>query len=123
MKRWFQFSKILFSILLILLSFSSFTEQKKLQICSITINSSQEIETFKEHLDPEKFEFIELVPQKEREVTVPTEIPSERGVIELPFDGLWQISPESNIAEQLEYEAPVSMEISTESDAMEQPRI
>lgn len=36
------------------------------QVCSITINSSDEIETFKKYLPEEDFEFIELVPSNER---------------------------------------------------------
>ena len=32
------------------------------KVCSITINSSDEIETFKKYLNPENFEFVELVP-------------------------------------------------------------
>jgi len=35
----------------------------KYQVCSITINSPDEIETFKEFLSPEDFEFVELLPQ------------------------------------------------------------
>ena len=34
----------------------------KYQVCSITINSSSEIETFKEFLSPTDFDFIELLP-------------------------------------------------------------
>lgn len=34
----------------------------KYQVCSITINSPDEIEAFKEHLSPDNFEFIELLP-------------------------------------------------------------
>ena len=59
MTKWFQFFFVLF------FTCSSYAEQKKLQVCSVTINSSEEIETFKEHLNPEKFEFIELVPQED----------------------------------------------------------
>ena len=50
---------------LIFQTFSSYSEQRKLQVCSVTINSSQEIETFRERLDPEMFEFIELVPEEQ----------------------------------------------------------
>ena len=62
---------------LIFQTFSAYGEQRKLQVCSVTINSSQEIETFRERLDPEKFEFIELVPQEseqEQEPSGPIEI-------------------------------------------------
>ena len=62
-----------FVFFLIFPSFSSHGTQRKLQVCSITINSSQEIETFKEYLNPEEFEFIELVPQQQ-EATGPIEI-------------------------------------------------
>ena len=36
---------------------------KRYKVCSITINSSEEIETFREYLPEEYFEFIELVPK------------------------------------------------------------
>ena len=35
---------------------------KKYKVCSITVNSSEEIETFKEYLPEEHFEFMETVP-------------------------------------------------------------
>ena len=37
--------------------------QGKYQVCSITINSANEIEAFRAHLPEEHFEFVELVPQ------------------------------------------------------------
>ncbi|MDE0118693.1 MAG: hypothetical protein OXM55_01635 [Bdellovibrionales bacterium] len=53
-------------IILLLFSFWSFFSLAKYQICSITINSSDEIEIFKKHLSGSgHFEFIELVPLSE----------------------------------------------------------
>ncbi|MCY4320921.1 MAG: hypothetical protein OXC37_00730 [Bdellovibrionaceae bacterium] len=49
---------------LVFLIFSSpLISLAKYQVCSITINSSDEIEVFKKFLDPEDFEFVELLPQ------------------------------------------------------------
>ncbi len=53
-KKW------IFYFYCFLFSFPAFA---KYQVCSITINSADEIEVFKEHLSPEKFEFVELLPQ------------------------------------------------------------
>lgn len=39
--------------------------EKKYTVCSLTINSSEERELFKRKLDPEKFRFVELVPEDE----------------------------------------------------------
>jgi len=41
----------------------------KYQVCSITINSSDEIEVFKEHLSPVNFEFVELLPASQESYT------------------------------------------------------
>ena len=38
----------------------------KYQVCSITINSADEIQTFKKHLNPQDFEFVELVPLSQK---------------------------------------------------------
>ena len=45
-----------------LLSFPP-TASGKYQVCSITINSPDEIRAFKQHLSPESFEFVELLPK------------------------------------------------------------
>ena len=50
------------SILFLVLSFWSFVVVAKYQVCSITINSADEIEVFKKHLGTKDFEFTELVP-------------------------------------------------------------
>ena len=39
----------------------------KYQVCSITINSSSEIEVFKQFLSPDEFQFVELLPSKVNE--------------------------------------------------------
>ena len=44
--------------------FFSFSALARYQVCSITINSSDEIETFKEFLPETEFEFVELLPSK-----------------------------------------------------------
>ena len=48
---------------LILLGLAPLAAQGKYQVCSITINSSDEIKAFREYLPEEHFEFVELVPQ------------------------------------------------------------
>jgi len=46
------------------LVFSPLLSLARYQVCSITINSSDEIETFKEFLPVQDFEFVELLPSK-----------------------------------------------------------
>ena len=48
---------------LIFLGLIPFTAQGKFQVCSITINSVDELNTFRAHLPEEHFEFVELIPQ------------------------------------------------------------
>ena len=52
-------------LLVFLMGWLSFAGAKY-QVCSITINSSDEIEMFKKHLDPHDFEFVELVPLSQK---------------------------------------------------------
>ena len=51
-----------FGLLLMLSLFWSYTAVAKYKVCSITINSADEIEVFKQQLGTQDFEFIELVP-------------------------------------------------------------
>ena len=48
---------------LLLLGLIPLVAQGKYQVCSITINSTDEIKAFREYLPEEHFEFVELVPQ------------------------------------------------------------
>lgn len=57
----------MFFIFLKILLYSSFVSAKY-QVCSITINSSDEIETFKEFLSPQDFDFLELLPSEVNEL-------------------------------------------------------
>lgn len=59
-----SFYKLFFlrSTLVLLFSFWSCFALTKYQVCSITINSADEIEMFKNNLSSEHFEFVELVP-------------------------------------------------------------
>ena len=41
--------------------------RRKYTVCSITINSSEEIEAFREHLPKEHFDFVELLPLEKKE--------------------------------------------------------
>ena len=50
------------NLFLLFFSFCPFFAQAKYQVCSITINSADEIEMFKKNLSPNHFEFVELVP-------------------------------------------------------------
>ena len=52
------------SLGLFIFVFSSFSSLARYQVCSITINSADEIETFKEFLPSQDFEFVELLPSK-----------------------------------------------------------
>ena len=55
--------KVVFKLtLLILFSFWSSLSIAKYQVCSITINSADEIEVFKDQLGTRDFDFVELVP-------------------------------------------------------------
>ena len=47
----------------LLIIFPSFSAPVKYQVCSITINSADEIKMFRSHLSPERFEFVELLPK------------------------------------------------------------
>ena len=53
---------IKFGLLLMLSLFWSYAAVAKYKVCSITINSADEIEVFKQQLGTQDFEFIELVP-------------------------------------------------------------
>ena len=50
-------------VVFFLLIFFGFPAFSKYQVCSLTINSSDEIRTFRKHLPKEDFDFVELVPQ------------------------------------------------------------
>ena len=56
-----QIMKKISLILVLLIIFPSVA--KKLQVCSITLNSDNEIQIFKKHLSSKAFSFIELAPQ------------------------------------------------------------
>jgi len=53
-------------ILFLFFYFWSYASLAKYQVCSITINSSDEIEMFRKHLGSKDFNFIELVPLSEK---------------------------------------------------------
>ena len=55
---------MLYKLVLFLSLFYSSLALAKYQVCSITINSPDEIETFKQFLSPKDFEFVELLPAK-----------------------------------------------------------
>ena len=58
--------KMIFKLILFFLfSFWSYLSIAKYQVCSITINSDDEIKAFKSHLGTKDFEFVELVPFSE----------------------------------------------------------
>ena len=54
--------KTIFLSLLLFCYLPSSLAKEKYQVCSITINSSDEINTFKDHLSERDFNFVELVP-------------------------------------------------------------
>ena len=60
---------MLYKLLPFILIFYSSSAFGNYQVCSITINSSDEIETFKQFLPSNDFQFVELLP--------PTKSPGE----------------------------------------------
>ena len=53
---------ILFLILFFHLEARAESAPERFQVCSMTLNSSDELDVFRGHLDPDRFSFIELVP-------------------------------------------------------------
>ena len=58
---------LFYKFLFVLTLFYSPLIGAKYQVCSVTINSSDEIETFKEFLSPKDFQFVELLPSQKNE--------------------------------------------------------